>query len=153
MDDERLGRLVRVNAADNSVLDIDVGEGPGKSRAIAIGEGAVGVPASSRDKLLKIDPIANKLILEIPAQMLDGEGSVGAGEGGVWGITTRDGADQELTRFNPASGAVDAVIPLPSSSAGVVVAFGSVWVTGVRKQARKELQSKSQCGHLDYQAP
>jgi streptogramin lyase len=125
-------RLVRVNAFDNSIVDIDIGDGPGKSRVIAIGEGAVWVAAPGRKRLLKVDAIANKLVLQIPAQMLDNEGSIGAGEGGVWVITSKGGADQELTRFNPSSGAVDAVIPLPSISAGVVVDFGSVWVTGVR---------------------
>src|SRR5215475_13712097 len=52
-------RLTRVNPADNSVIDIDV-HGGGKYRAMAIGEGAVWVPAASKHMLLKVDPIANK---------------------------------------------------------------------------------------------
>ena len=122
-------RLTRVNPADNSVIDIDV-HGGGKYRAMAIGEGAVWVPAASKDVVLKVDPIANKLVQEIPAQMLSIEGSIAAGEGGVWVITATESGDTNLTRFNPASGAVDAIIPLPSNSAGVVVDFGAVWVTG-----------------------
>lgn len=122
-------RLIRVNAADNSVIDIALSDG-GASRAMAAGEGAVWVPVASKDVLLKVDPITNTQVQEIPAPMLSSEGSVGAGEGGVWVITATDSGDTNLTRFNPASGAVDAVIPLPSNSAGVVVDFGAVWVTG-----------------------
>jgi len=125
-------RLVRVNAADNSVIDIDL-RGGGRYRAMAIGEGAVWVPAASKHMLLKVDPIANKLVREIPAQMLSSEGSIGAGEGGVWVITATGSGDTNLTRFNPASGAVDAIIRLPSNSAGVVVDYGAVWVTGTNK--------------------
>jgi virginiamycin B lyase len=121
--------LTRVNAADNSVTDIEV-PGGGRYRAMAIGEGAVWVPAASKHMIFKVDPIANKLVREIPAQMLSSEGSIGAGEGGVWAITATGSGDTNLTRFNPASGAVDAIIPLPSNSAGVVVDFGAVWVTG-----------------------
>src|SRR5262245_59779084 len=112
-------RLTRVNAADNSVIDIDV-QGDGEYRAMAIGEGAVWVPAASKDVVLKVDPISNKLVGEITAQMLSSEGSIGAGEGGVWVTTETGSGDTNLTRFNPASGAVDAAIPLPSNSAGVV---------------------------------
>ena len=125
-------RLARVNAADNSVIDIEV-PGGGRYRAMAIGEGAVWVPAASKHMIFKVDPIANKLVREIPAQMLSSEGSIGAGEGGIWVITATGSGDTNLTRFNPASGAVDAIIPLPSNSAGVVVDFGAVWVTGTNK--------------------
>ena len=73
--------LARINAADNSVIDIDV-NGRGRSQAPGIGEGAVWVPATGKKMILKVDPIANKLIQEIPAQILSNEGSIGVGEGG-----------------------------------------------------------------------
>jgi virginiamycin B lyase len=125
-------RLVRVNAADNSFIDIEVNS-RGQHRPPVIGEGAVWVAASGIDKLLKIDPATNKLVQEIPAQMFYNEGSIGVGEGGVWVLTAARGSDSDLTRFNPATGAVDARIALPANSAGVVVDFGSVWVTGYAK--------------------
>lgn len=121
--------LVRVNAADNSVIEIDVG-GRGGSQAPGIGDDAVWVPATGKKMLLKVDPIANKLAQEIPAQILSNEGSIGVGEGGVWVVTGKGVADTRLTRFNPRSGAVEANIKMPALSAGVVVDFGSVWVTG-----------------------
>ncbi|RWA71559.1 hypothetical protein [Mesorhizobium sp.] len=121
--------LERVNAADNSVIDIDV-NGRGGSQAPGIGEGAVWVPATSKKMILKVDPIANKLVQEIPAQILSNEGSIGVGEGGVWVVTGKGIGNTTLTRFNSRSGAVDANIHLPALSAGVAVDFGSVWVTG-----------------------
>jgi DNA-binding beta-propeller fold protein YncE len=121
-------RLARVNAADNSVIDIDLNS-RGRYQAPGIGEGAVWVPSTGKKMILKVDPIINKLVQEIPAQILTNEGSIGVGEGGVW-VVTRAGADTKLTRFNPRSGAVDANIQMPALSAGVVVDFGSVWVTG-----------------------
>ncbi len=125
-------QLLRVNAADNSVIEIDL-KSYGSHRVLGFGEGAVWVAATGRGLLLKIDPATNEIVQEIKAKMLDPEGSVGVGEGGVWVLTAAeagDTGDRNLTRFNPQSGAVDAVISLPSYSAGVVVDFGSVWVTG-----------------------
>ncbi|ANY84145.1 hypothetical protein BB934_38520 (plasmid) [Microvirga ossetica] len=126
------GPLVRVNVADNSVTDIQLNS-YGKYRAMGIGEGAVWVPASGRGLILKIDPNTNKLVQEIPARMVKSEGSIGVGEGGVWVVTAAESSatrDTVLTRYNPRTGAVEANIPLPSDSTGVVVDFGSVWVTG-----------------------
>lgn len=121
--------LVRVNAADNSVIEIDV-NGRGSSQSPGIGEGTVWVPATSKKMILKVDPIANKLVQEIPAQILSNEGSIGVGEGGVWVVTGKGVGETKLTRFNSRSGVVDASIKMPALSAGVVVDFGSVWVTG-----------------------
>src|SRR5262249_622763 len=123
-------RLTRVDPADNSVMDIEIPDGGGFYRALAIGEGAVWIPAASKQMIFEVDPVANKLVREIPAPILSIPGSMGAGEGGVWVIPAAGTGDTNLTRFNPASGAVDAIIPLPSNSAGVVVDFGAVWVTG-----------------------
>ena len=122
-------RLVRVNAADNTFIDIDV-HGAGRYRAMGIGEGAVWVPASSKKLILKVDPIENRLLQEIPPLMLSSEGSIGVGEGAVWVLTATGAGDTDLTRLNPQNGAVETIIPLPANSAGVVVDFGSVWVTG-----------------------
>ena len=139
------GPLVRVNAADNSITEIELNS-YGTYRAMGIGEGAVWVPASGRDLILKIDPITNKLVQEIPAQMVDREGSIGVGEAGVWVLTAAESSartDTILTRYNPRTGAVEAKIPLPSGSAGVVVDFGSVWVTGYENGELYRIDPKS----------
>jgi DNA-binding beta-propeller fold protein YncE len=48
-----------------------------------------------------------------------------------------------LTRFNAESGAVQANISLPSGSAGVVVDYGSVWVTGYEKSELYRIDPKT----------
>src|SRR5215217_1727759 len=60
--------------------------------------------------------------------MLSSQGTIGVGEGAVWVVTAED-AEKTLTRLNAESGAVEAKISLPSSGAGVTVAYGSIWVT------------------------
>jgi virginiamycin B lyase len=140
------GSLVRVNPADNSVTEIELNNYYGKYRAMGIGEGAVWVPALGQGLILKIDPNTNKLVQEIPARMVNSEGSIGVGEGGVWVVTAAESSatkDTVLTRYNPRTGAVDANIPLPSDSAGVVVDFGSVWVTGYENGELYRIDPKS----------
>ena len=51
---------------------------------------------------------------------------LGVGEGAVWVIP--DG--KKLTRYSATSVTEEATVPLPSRSSRVLVAFGSVWVSG-----------------------
>jgi virginiamycin B lyase len=44
----------------------------------------------------------------------------------VWAITSK----HELRRYSAERGAEEATVSLPSRSLGVIVAFGSVWITG-----------------------
>jgi streptogramin lyase len=60
------------------------------------------------------------------ADMYGREGSIGIGEGSVWAVTEND---RLLERFDPQSGAVQVKISLPSAGAGVLVDYGSAWVT------------------------
>jgi DNA-binding beta-propeller fold protein YncE len=48
-----------------------------------------------------------------------------------------------LTRFNADSGALEANVSLPSSSAGVAVDYGSVWVTGTEKSELYQIDPKT----------
>lgn len=50
------------------------------------------------------------------------------GEGAVW-VITFETRNKTLTRYNAQSGAVEAKIALPRPGKGVLVAYGSVWVT------------------------
>lgn len=76
--------------------------------------------------LVRIDPATAKVSATYPlkAGFVAEEGSVGAGEGGVWVATT----SSTLVRFDPKTGA-QAVFPLPVPGAGVRAGLGSVWVT------------------------
>ena len=79
------GKMVRINAADNSVLEIDlpVSENAGllmeldKYRGIAVGEGAIWVPDMASSTIFKIDPEQNKLARTIATDIFGSKGSIG----------------------------------------------------------------------------
>ena len=133
-------RLVRVNTTDNSVIDIELpvsesaaalSEGD-RYRGIAVGEGAVWVADIGSSTIYKVDPHSNTVSIKIPTDIFGSQGSIGVGEGAVW-VVTFDDHDKTLTRYNAASGAVEAKIPLPQPSKGVLVEYGSVWVTAASR--------------------
>ena len=132
-------RLVRVNPADNSVIDIDIPLGDAalslpeivRFRGIAIGEGAVWVPDIGGSVIHKIDPRTNALVMTIPTDIFGGGGSIGVGEGSVWVITFTE-RDKAVTRYNAASGEIEAKIALPQAGKAVLVDQGKVWVTAAR---------------------
>lgn len=136
------GRMVRIDAADGSLSEIDVPLGDNswlmeldKYRGIAVGEGAVWVPDMAGQTIFKIDPDKEAVVMEIPTDMFGSRGSIGVGEGAVW-VITFENHDKTVTRYNAASGVLEAAIQLPEASTGVLVAHGSVWVSAA---ARPEL--------------
>ena len=66
------GRLVKIDPADNSVLEIEIPAGDGSGslsdidryRGIAVGEGAVWVPEMASSTIYKIDPRSNQVVLK-----------------------------------------------------------------------------------------
>ena len=130
------GQLVKVTAADNSVVDIDLpnDEGSGllpdidRYRGIATGEGAVWVPDMASSTIYKVDPHSHRVVLTIPTDIFGSAGSIGIGAGSVWVITFED-HNKTLTRYSATTSAVEAHVKLPRPSAGVLFDFGSVWVT------------------------
>ena len=134
------GRLIRVNAADNSAVEIelpaadDSGSLPeiDRYRGIAVGEGGVWVPDVANSTIYKVDPQFLKVILTIPTDMFGSQRSIGIGEGSVWVITFED-KNRTLTRYNASSGTLEARVVLPRPGNGVLVDYGSVWVTAATK--------------------
>jgi streptogramin lyase len=120
--------LLRINPSDNSVTEIPVEGAVGRYRGIAIGEDAVWVPDTGNDTIYKIDPQKNQVILKIPAQLSDSEGSIGVGADSVWAVTGFD--SKQLTRFDAQTGSELAKLELPAGSAAVIFDFDAVWVTG-----------------------
>lgn len=121
-------KLVRINAGDNSFEQIDIG-GSGDFRPPVAAGGALWVPDVALGKILKVDPATNKVVLEVPAEMLYSQSKLAFGDGAIW-VVTAGGMEKTLSRFNADTGAVEAEIPLPSVVAHVEFAFGSVWVAG-----------------------
>ena len=128
-------KLVRINPGDNSVTEVPIpgAVGPFANAGLVVGEGALWLPEHGRSIIYKIDPMTNRVAKEIPADL---QGSIGiasrawdelaVGRGAVWAIT----GNNELRRYSAESGKQEAAVSLPSHSSGVIVAFGSVWVTG-----------------------
>src|SRR5262245_31485060 len=102
--DVATNKLIRIHPDDNSVTEIPIlgAVGPFASSGIALGEGAVWVPDHGRSMIYKIDPKANQVAKEIPADLPGGRGSdsrawdgIAVGEGAVWSII----ANNELRRY------------------------------------------------------
>lgn len=144
------GSLARINVADNSVIDIPIpakGEATSladidKYRGIAVGEGAVWVPDMGSSTIYKIDPQSNTVVMKIPTDIFGSQGSIGVGEGSVW-VVTFDNRDKTLTRYNAASGAVEAKIVLPRPGKAVLVEGGSVWVTATNQAQLYRINPKT----------
>jgi virginiamycin B lyase len=131
-------KLVRINPADNSFTDTRLQGIQGAFRNLAMGEGVMWVPDVGTDLIHKFDPNRGAVTLSIPAVMGDSEGSIGVGEGSVW-VAEK----MLLTRFNAMTGAEEAKVVLPGEGAGVVVAFGSAWITSPRKNALYRIDAKN----------
>ena len=129
-------KLIRINTGDNSTIAIPIpgAVGPFINAGLVVGEGAVWLADHGRSIIYKIDPQSNQIAKEIPADLLGNTGGVAprawdefaVGAGAVWAI----GGNNRLRRYSAESGLQEAVVPLPSHSSGVIVAFGSVWITG-----------------------
>jgi hypothetical protein len=118
----------RIDLNNNVVTHVPIRGFQNFYGGLAIGEGAVWV-SDGRMMLYKIDPQREKVVREMGVADFNGfdrPWGFGVGEGAIWALT---GA-KELRRYSTESGAEEAVISLPSSSYGVLVAFGSVWVSG-----------------------
>ena len=123
--------LVRVDAADNAATVIPLPGAHGHTRALATGEGGVWVASADAELVYKVDPVSNAVLLTLPVYMVDPDGSLGVGHGSLWIMTRGEGErlEKTLARFDAATGAVQAQIPLPAVGAGVVASGGFVWVT------------------------
>jgi virginiamycin B lyase len=110
-------KLLRIDAATNSIAEIELEGGTARQRTVAVGEGAVWVPDAGKGGIFKIDPKANAVVALFSAPMLSSQGTIGVGEGAVWVVTAEE-AERTLTRFNAENGTVEAKVSLPSSGAG-----------------------------------
>jgi len=76
----------------------------------------------------KVEPLTNQVAATIPTDIFGAAGSIGVGEGAIW-VITFDDHNKTLTRYNAANTKVEARIKLPRPGVGVLVGYGSVWVT------------------------
>ena len=133
-------RLIRVNATDNSFAEIEIPVHENaamlfaidKYRDLAVGEEAVWVPDMASSTIYKIDPALNKVVLAIQTDIFGGEGSIGVGHGSLW-VLTFDSRNKSVTRYNAATGEMEAKIALPRASKEIVVDHGAVWIAAARR--------------------
>jgi virginiamycin B lyase len=122
--------VLRIDPATNRlVATIPVGSDP--ELGIGIGFGAVWIADPKDHSLTQIDPKTNRVVRTLAVDLAgETEGSIGVGEGGIWLLTNRQGADSgTLSRVDPVSGQVTADIPVRPQSHAALVAFHAVWVT------------------------
>jgi virginiamycin B lyase len=136
-------RMMRVNPADNSVTEIKVDGALGSYRGIAVGEGAIWIPATGSKTIYKLDPITNSVVRQLAVDFYDSEGSIGVGEDAVWIVAAGEKFHAVLTRFNSETGALEANIPLEQGSIAALVDFGSVWVTNNQKNELYRIDPKT----------
>jgi virginiamycin B lyase len=126
------GRLTRIGSDGHDMAETILASSGGPCRGVAVGEGAVWVPDCGRGLIYKVDPASMRVTLEIDTDMFTSEGSIGVGHGAVW-VVTADPGERTLTRYSAATGETLAEILLPGAGTGVIVDFGSVWVTAAGK--------------------
>ena len=109
---------------------ISVREGP--CEASDVGFGAVWTATCKTPGLAKIDPQRNRVAahvaLAVPAT-IDGEGSIGAGEGGVWLVTDGPSCSQcRVARVDPRTMKLIGSVEVAPGAATVRTGEGAVWV-------------------------
>ncbi len=142
-------KLIRINPGDNLATEIPITGvvGPFANAGLAVGEGAVWLPDYGRSIIYKIDPGTSRVVMEIPADSPRRRRNAGkivwiqltVGEGSVWAIISNN----ELRRYSATDGTTEAAVSLPSRSSGVIVAFGSVWVTGTENDELYRIDPKT----------
>ena len=126
-------RVIRRLDPASGAISATVRVPSGPCEATDVGFGALWTATCNRPGLARIDPVRNIqkgfVSLSIPGT-LDGEGSVGAGAGGVWLVVDDPGCFAcRVARVNPKSMKVVAKVPVRPNAASVRVGYGAVWVT------------------------
>lgn len=122
-------------AAGRGIVPLDPVTGePGPTNEILgiclgfdVGYDSLWVGGCDDPAIWRIDPASGAVLATIPLEV-DGimeEGSVAAGEGGVWVVSTSN----ELVKVDPATNEVVGMWPLPIGAAAVRAGLGSLWVT------------------------
>lgn len=95
--------------------------------AFDVGYDSLWVGGCDDPAIWRIDPASGAIIATIPLAVdgIEEEGSVAAGEGGVWVVSTTG----ELIKVDPQTNAVVGSWPLPTGAAAVRAGLGSLWVT------------------------
>ena len=120
---------------------IPVRQGP--CEASDVGFGAVWTATCKVPGLAKIDPSTNRVVGHVRLavlEALDGEGSIGARERGVWIVTDGRGCTGcRLARVDPGTMKVAASVDVQEGSATVRTGEGVVWVANPDKDVVQQV--------------
>jgi class 3 adenylate cyclase/streptogramin lyase len=118
-----LSGLTKIDVVTSEELDeIEPGSPPGEVGSVAAGLGAVWFTSSASRTLWRIDPQTDAVTRTFTTGK--GPSALTVGEGAVWSANSRDGSVTRVDR----RGNVD-TIRIGSTPAGIVAAYGKVWVT------------------------
>jgi virginiamycin B lyase len=144
-------------SGDSDVFRLDPGTGrrkaaipvkQGPCEASDVGFGAVWTATCKTRGLARIDPSTNRVAghVRLPVPVgLDGEGSIGAGEGGVWLAIDGPGCTGcRVARVEPRTMKVTARIPVQAGAATVRTGEGSVWVANPDKDLVEQIDPGSE---------
>ena len=96
--------------------------------AMDVGFGSLWVPVCDPGSVMRIDPETGKSrTIDLGGPTIQEEGSIAAGEGAVWVVTSAPG--RELLRIDPERNKVTASTPLPDGVVAVRAGLGGLWAT------------------------
>jgi DNA-binding beta-propeller fold protein YncE len=120
------GTLYRINSATNKVVASISVPNP-FATGVAVGHGAVWVPARDRHVIYRIDPATNSVAVTIQLPTLIG--GIGVGSDAIWSSGFGDG---KVYRIDPATNAITGSIDTGLGNLGPPIeAFGSIWVAAL----------------------
>ncbi|MEO5884843.1 MAG: hypothetical protein ABIQ58_04940 [Candidatus Limnocylindrales bacterium] len=122
-------------AAGRGILQLDPATGDrgaftellGICVAFDVGFEALWTGSCDEPVIWRIDPTDGTVIatVRLPVAGIQDEGSLAAGEGGVWAVSSA----HELVKIDSATNEVAGTWPLPAGAAAVRAGHGSLWVT------------------------
>jgi virginiamycin B lyase len=120
----KVNHVIRIDQATNQAVVVVTVHTPCSGLAVAFG--SLWVPSCGDKSLVRLDQETGALQATVRVGPANDEGSVTAGAGSVWIVTSDKG---ELTRIDGATNKVVAQIKLPAGSFNPLFAEGSVWVS------------------------
>jgi virginiamycin B lyase len=124
---------------------IRVPQGP--CEASDVGFGTVGTATCKVPGLARIDPRTDRVTghVKLPIPELDGEGSIGAGQGGVWLATDGPGCSGcRIARVDPRTMKVTGKVAVQAGAATVRTGQGAVWVANPEKDLVEHIDPKTE---------
>lgn len=121
--------LVRIDPKSYGQTNIELPGVLGPVRPLAFGEGGIWIADTGSNTIFKVDATNDRVVLKIKAGMLSAQSPITLGAGSLW-VVTSEHAERVVTRFDAATGKVQAQIELPGGSSGVAFGGSSVWAAG-----------------------